>query len=83
MTKLETNISRSPDSSHTDISGLVSVDGKRGTAWAAQGLKQDNYRPVDTYEGIHRYDPDFEWKPEEEKRVVRKVRCFLLLIVQR
>jgi hypothetical protein len=43
--------------------------------FAAHGLRQDNYRPIDTYEGLHRYDPDFEWKPEEEKKLVRKVRA--------
>ena len=32
------------------------------------------YRPIDTYEGRHRYDPDFQWRPEEEKKLVRKVR---------
>lgn len=31
------------------------------------------YRPIDGYEGLHRWDPDFTWTPEEEKRIVRKV----------
>lgn len=31
------------------------------------------YKPVDSYEGAHRYDPNFEWEPQEERRVVRKV----------
>lgn len=35
-------------------------------------------RPIDSYEGIHRYDPEFEWTAAEEKRVVRKVRRDLL-----
>jgi hypothetical protein len=26
------------------------------------------------YEGRHRFDPDYTWTPEEEKRLVRKVR---------
>jgi hypothetical protein len=30
-------------------------------------------RPVDSYEGIHRWDPCFEWEREEEKKLVRKV----------
>jgi hypothetical protein len=54
-------------------SGKVSRD---RTTFATHGLRQDNYRPIDTYEGLHRYDPDFEWKPEEEKKLVRKVRAF-------
>lgn len=36
------------------------------------------YKPVEQYEGSHRYDPKFEWKPKEEKRLVRKVRNCLL-----
>jgi hypothetical protein len=47
---------------------------REGVTFAAHGLRQDNYRPVDSYEGLHRYDPDFEWEPEEERKVVRKVR---------
>lgn len=31
------------------------------------------YKPIDSYEGIHRWDPEFEWEEWEEKRLVRKV----------
>lgn len=31
------------------------------------------YEPIDAYEGRHRYDPNFEWEPAEEKRLVRKI----------
>ncbi|KAJ5917149.1 Major facilitator superfamily domain general substrate transporter [Penicillium verhagenii] len=31
------------------------------------------YRPIDSYEGIHRWDPEFEWTEEEERKVVRKI----------
>ena len=31
------------------------------------------YTPIDKYEGRHRYDPNFQWEPKEEKRLVRKV----------
>ena len=30
------------------------------------------YRPIDGYEGLHRWDPNFEWTDEEEKKIVRK-----------
>ena len=33
----------------------------------------DLYRPISTYEGIHRWDPDFEWTEQEEKRLIKKV----------
>lgn len=31
------------------------------------------YKPIDNYEGKHRYDPTFEWEPKEERKLVRKV----------
>lgn len=31
------------------------------------------YKPIPTYEGIHRWDPDFEWEEHEEKKIVRQV----------
>ncbi|GME50401.1 Phthalate transporter [Neofusicoccum parvum] len=45
---------------------------KHDPTFATSGLDK-YYRPVAGYEGMHRYDPDFEWEPEEEKRVVRKI----------
>jgi hypothetical protein len=49
----------------TEHHGAVTFD--------SAGLKAQQYRPIDTYEGIHRFDPDFDWEPEEERKVVRKV----------
>jgi len=34
---------------------------------------EDAYVPIDKYEGRHRYDPDFQWDPSEEKKIVRKI----------
>lgn len=31
------------------------------------------YKPIDSYEGRHRYDPEFEWEAKEERKVVRKI----------
>ncbi|OQE37994.1 hypothetical protein PENCOP_c009G02691 [Penicillium coprophilum] len=31
------------------------------------------YRPIDSYEGLHRWDPNFEWTEQEEKIIVRKI----------
>ncbi|KAE8360497.1 major facilitator superfamily domain-containing protein [Aspergillus caelatus] len=31
------------------------------------------YKPIDDYEGIHRWDPDFEWEEQEEKKLIRKI----------
>ncbi|XP_014560121.1 hypothetical protein COCVIDRAFT_12992 [Bipolaris victoriae FI3] len=46
---------------------------KHSSAFVSEGLARDHYKPITTYEGIHRYDPDFEWEPAEEKRIVRKI----------
>ncbi|KXG45692.1 Major facilitator superfamily domain, general substrate transporter [Penicillium griseofulvum] len=31
------------------------------------------YRPIDSYEGLHRWDPNFQWTEAEEKKIVRKI----------
>lgn len=31
------------------------------------------YKPIEGYEGSHRFDPSFQWTPEEEKALVRTV----------
>lgn len=69
--KLEADAPSSASSSQTSFE-QAGTD-KQRTTWAASGLGASHYRPVDTYEGLHRYDPDFEWEPEEERKVVRKV----------
>ncbi|KAK5131127.1 hypothetical protein LTR08_001275 [Meristemomyces frigidus] len=45
--------------------------------------------PIDSYEGRHRYDPEFEWTPAEEKKLVRKIDykicafvCFMFFALQ-
>jgi hypothetical protein len=40
------------------------------------------YAPIEAYEGRHRYDPEFEWEPNEEKRLVRKVSDDMIDIVR-
>jgi hypothetical protein len=51
-------------------------DGKgyrEGPTFVTHGLNQSSYKPVASYEGAHRYDADFQWEPEEERKVIRKV----------
>jgi len=43
-----------------------------GTTFIATGL-DPYYKPIEKYEGLHRYDPDFTWEPSEEKKIVRKI----------
>ena len=47
------------------------------TTFDTSGL-ETFYRPVDGYEGAHRYDPAFTWDPRDERNVVRKV-CTVFL----
>ncbi|KAJ4424230.1 hypothetical protein N0V82_001096 [Gnomoniopsis sp. IMI 355080] len=39
----------------------------------ASGGNLDSYRPIDAYEGAHRFDPSYQWTENEEKRLVRKL----------
>jgi hypothetical protein len=47
---------------------------KAGTTFISSGVDEEPYKPIAKYEGIHRYDPEYEWEPTEERKVVRKVR---------
>ncbi|KAF2760494.1 MFS general substrate transporter [Pseudovirgaria hyperparasitica] len=31
------------------------------------------HKPIESYEGYHRYDPDFQWTEKEERKIVRKI----------
>jgi hypothetical protein len=42
-----------------------------GTFEASEG--HHFYRPIDSYEGLHRWDPNFQWTETEERNIVRKV----------
>ena len=69
----------SPSKSSTDSptkDGLEHTDSpvffdEKGT-YRTAGLEAFHV-PIATYEGRHRYDPEFTWEPEEERRLVRKV----------
>ena len=68
-----------PQVSTTSDSDSSSFGGRRGyikPVDCAFDTTEDPryYKPIPEYEGIHRWDPDFEWTEEEEKAVVKKVR---------
>jgi len=46
---------------------------RTGNTFETGSADEDFYKPIDTYEGRHRYDPKFEWTAKEEKRVVRRI----------
>jgi hypothetical protein len=33
------------------------------------------YKPIENYEGSHRFDPTATWTPQEESALVRTVSC--------
>lgn len=64
--------------STSDSASASSIEERRGTVKVvdcAFDTTEDPryYKPIESYEGYHRWDPEFEWTEEEEKAVVRKV----------
>ena len=45
----------------------------RAAAFESEPALEEHYKPIPTYEGIHRYDPKFNWSHIEEKKLVRRV----------
>lgn len=62
-----------PNGSETGVHkpGFLATQ-REGVTFDTAGL-DDYYKPMDQYEGLHRFDPKFEWEPSEERKVVRKV----------
>ncbi|KAJ5244086.1 hypothetical protein N7489_004182 [Penicillium chrysogenum] len=48
-------------------------DQQKGEGTFGAGEGHHFYRPIDSYEGLHRWDPNFQWTEKEEKRIVRKI----------
>jgi hypothetical protein len=83
MDKLESDTS-SNDSHHvsdTKTFPLATVDepvlfdtaGKtRESAFDTESF-ESYYKPIKSYEGYHRWDPNFQWEAKEENKLVRKV----------
>ena len=46
-----------------------------GGVFGNSGELAEHYRPIEGYEGMHRFDPKAEWTEKEEARVVRQV-CY-------
>lgn len=53
----------------------------RGPTYKSEDLSARYSKPIDTFEGLHRWDPDFEWEPKEEQRVVRRINWRICLWV--
>jgi hypothetical protein len=73
-------------SNNSSSSPLISPDSKRNddnfddedeaslkpSTFQTDGL-ETFYKPIEGYEGAHRYDPEYTWSSAEEGKVVRKV----------
>lgn len=70
----EADMKAFPEAAVTDTTFFKRTEGR---AFDNDSL-ESFYKPIDSYEGRHRYDPSFEWTPKEEKRVVRKVSSYAL-----
>jgi hypothetical protein len=51
----------------------------KSTTFHTDGL-ETFYKPIEGYEGAHRYDPEYKWSAEDEGRIVHKV-CISYLTV--
>ncbi|KAH9827620.1 putative transporter [Teratosphaeria destructans] len=59
------------------------------TTFENSEVLEEYYRPIESYEGYHRYDPHFQWEPKEEEKLVRKIDyrictwvCFMFFALQ-
>jgi hypothetical protein len=48
----------------------LDIPDKSHNVWETSDV-HDIYAPVERYENAHRFDPNFKWEPEEEKKLVR------------
>jgi hypothetical protein len=70
------------DSVAPSSSGSVNEDTEAGAANNIHGGVFDDsraaefYKPIEKYEGKHRFDPHATWTAEEERKLVRSVRNF-------
>jgi hypothetical protein len=67
------SLTSSNSGSTTDIE-TPGLDNVHGSVFDDTGAAQF-YQPIDKYEGKHRFDPNATWTPEEERKLVRTVRC--------
>lgn len=70
--KLEPRVSSAESSSSSTYDGPRAQVAKTDCAFDATEDPR-YYKPIPEYEGIHRWDPEFEWTEKEEKDVIKKV----------
>lgn len=66
------------DEKHTSVVAERTLLTKSNQHRTFDGDSTDSfYKPIDSYEGRHRWDPEFQWEEKEERRLVRKVSLVL------
>jgi hypothetical protein len=63
----------SKDASSLEASRPPSFTNNGEGTFQTSGVDIDHYKPIASYEGIHRYDPQFKWTEKEETTVRWKV----------
>jgi len=61
--------SENPSTEDVETAG---IDNVHGSVFDDSGAAQF-YKPIEKYEGAHRFDPNATWTPAEEKALVRTV----------
>lgn len=57
----------------TSVATSISSDSTNEKGTFSRSGSASHYTPIASYEGAHRYDPDFQWEPKEEQRLVRRL----------
>ena len=55
------------------VEDIVHKGSNQKSTFDADSDEASFYKPIDSFEGRHRWDPEFHRSGKEEKRVVRKV----------
>jgi MFS transporter, ACS family, DAL5 transporter family protein len=64
--------SSSPILPASELGGVDDEAPLKPSTFQVDGL-ETFYKPIEGYEGLHRYDPEYTWSSADEGRVVRKV----------
>jgi hypothetical protein len=73
-----TDIEATPHARHISGSGEVDANSLKAPTKVGRQELADIVRPLESYEGYHRFDPYASWSIEEERNVVRKTDLRLL-----
>jgi len=77
---VDAGYARTVSPASTSDTKLDSLEDLGHNVWETEDSKEI-YKPIEGYEGAHRFDPSLKWTPAEEKALVRTVSlnayCFI------